>query len=42
VRSPGYELGQVAGREMIRRLETGAFEKPVIKLPVELVIGETT
>ncbi len=42
VRSPGYELGQVAGREMIRRLETGAFEKPVIKLPVELVVGETT
>ena len=42
VRSPGYELGQVAGREMIRRLETGAFSERVIKLPVELVIGETT
>ncbi|MDX1574727.1 MAG: LacI family DNA-binding transcriptional regulator [Kiloniellales bacterium] len=42
VRSPGYELGQVAGREMIRRLETGAFSQRVIKLPVELVIGETT
>lgn len=42
VRSPGYELGQVAGREMIGRLETGAFAKPAIKLPVELVLGETT
>ena len=42
VRSPGYELGQVAGREMIRRLETGAFSKRAIKLPVELVVGETT
>ncbi len=42
VRSPGYELGQVAGREMIRRLESGAFSERVIKLPVELVIGETT
>ncbi len=42
VRAPGYELGQVAGREMIRRLETGSFEKRAIKLPVELVIGETT
>ena len=42
VRSPGYELGQVAGREMIERLKTGAFSKRSIKLPVELVPGETT
>jgi len=42
VRSPGYELGQVAGRQMIDRLETGAFSKRAIKLPVELVMGETT
>jgi len=42
VRSPGYELGRVAGREMIRRLETGDFSKRAIKLPVELVMGETT
>jgi LacI family transcriptional regulator, galactose operon repressor len=42
VRSPGYELGQAAGHEMIRRLQTGAFSKPVIKLPVELILGETT
>ena len=42
VRSPGYELGQAAGRAMIRRLQTGAFSQKVIKLPVELVLGETT
>ena len=42
VRSPGYELGQVAGRAMIGRLETGAFSKRAIKLPVELIMGETT
>ena len=42
VRSPGYELGQAAGREIIDRLETGAFSKRTIKLPVELVVGETT
>ncbi len=42
VRSPGYELGQVAGREMVRRLKTGAFSKRAIKLPLELVAGETT
>lgn len=42
VRSPGYELGQTAGREMIRRLQTGAFSQEVIKLPVELVMGEST
>ena len=35
-------MGQVADREMIGRLETGAFAKPAIKLPVELVMGETT
>ena len=42
VRSPGYELGQAAGREMIQRLQTGAFSQKEIKLPVELVMGETT
>ena len=42
VRSPGYELGQVAGREMVHRLQTGAFSQRAIKLPVELVEGETT
>ncbi len=42
VRSPGYQLGQAAGHEMIRRLQTGAFSKQVIKLPVELILGETT
>jgi len=42
VRAPGYELGQAAGREMIHRLQTGAFSKRAIKLPVELVVGETT
>ena len=42
VRSPGYELGQVAGREMIQRLETGAFSTLAIKLPGVLVGGETT
>lgn len=42
VRSPGYELGQAAGREMVVRLQTGAFSRNVIKLPVELVLGEST
>lgn len=42
VRSPGYKLGQAAGRSMVRRLQTGAFSEKVIKLPVELVMGETT
>ncbi len=42
VRSPGYEVGQVAGREMVRRLKTGAFSKRAIRLPLELVVGETT
>jgi LacI family transcriptional regulator, galactose operon repressor len=42
VRSPGYELGQAAGREMVLRLQTGAFSRNVIKLPVELVMGEST
>ncbi|MEM7224973.1 MAG: LacI family DNA-binding transcriptional regulator [Pseudomonadota bacterium] len=42
VRSPAHQLGQIAGQEMIARLEQGAFAKPVIKLPVELVVGETT
>lgn len=42
VRTPGYEIGQAAGAAMIQRLETGRFEKPVIKLPVELLVGATT
>jgi LacI family transcriptional regulator len=42
VRSPGYELGQTAGREMIQRLQSGAFSQEVIKLPVELLMGEST
>jgi LacI family transcriptional regulator len=42
VRSPGYELGRIAGRELIARLETGRFAHKAIKVPVELVLGETT
>jgi DNA-binding LacI/PurR family transcriptional regulator len=42
VRSPGYELGQIAGRELIARLETGRFAQRAIKVPVELILGETT
>ena len=42
IRSPGYELGQTAGREILRRLVDGAFSRRVIKLPVDLIVGETT
>jgi len=42
VRSPGYELGQIAGRELIARLETGRFAQKAIKVPVKLIPGETT
>jgi LacI family transcriptional regulator len=42
VRAPGYRLGQLAGREIIRRLKAGVFAKRVIKLSVELVMGEST
>lgn len=42
VRSPGYEMGQSGGRELIGRLQDGAFSRKRIRLPVRILPGETT
>jgi LacI family transcriptional regulator len=40
--SPAYGLGRHAGELLIRRLQTGAFPKRRLALPVHLQIGEST
>lgn len=42
VRSPAYELGYLAGEEIIRRLTVGSFAAPKIQLPVDIEIGGST
>ena len=42
VRSRGYEIGKSAGEEMIGCLQRGSFSNRSIKLPIDLVVGETT
>lgn len=41
VRSPGFELGQEAGRAMIERLETGSFARRKAVLETTLQPGDT-
>ncbi len=41
VRSPGFELGQEAGRAMIERLETGSFSRRKAVLETTLQPGDT-
>ncbi len=41
VRSPAYELGEVSGAELMRRLAADAFVERDIVLPVTLMPGET-
>ncbi len=41
VRSPGFELGQEAGRAMIARLESGAFVQRKVVLKTTLQPGDT-
>ncbi len=40
--SSAYALGEQAGRAMLKRLETGAFERPEFVLPVHFDAGATT
>jgi DNA-binding LacI/PurR family transcriptional regulator len=40
--SPAYALGEQAGRAMLKRLETGAFERREYVLPVHFDPGATT
>ena len=42
IRSPGYEMGQTGGRELIARINEGAFSRRRIRLPVEFMLGGTT
>lgn len=42
IRSPAYDLGALGGEVLVRRLETGAFPRNEIVLPVKLLLGETT
>ncbi|MGD9744288.1 MAG: LacI family DNA-binding transcriptional regulator [Dongiaceae bacterium] len=42
VRSRGYEIGQIAGDEMVRRLSEGRFSRKSVKLPLKMVLGDTT
>lgn len=42
VHSPGYEMGQIGGRELVCRLKNGRFARRRIELPVRFVPGETT
>jgi LacI family transcriptional regulator len=42
VRAPADELGRTAGEQLIARLTMGAFRKPSITLPVELVVGASS
>ncbi len=39
--SPAYELGERAGEAMLKRLETGRFERSDLCLPVAFLPGET-
>ncbi|MDR3470267.1 MAG: LacI family DNA-binding transcriptional regulator [Devosia sp.] len=40
--SSAYEIGEQAGRAMLKRLETGHFERPEYVLPVHFDLGATT
>ena len=40
--SPAYELGEVAGREMLQRLTSGSFDEKLVELPVTFRPGGTT
>jgi LacI family transcriptional regulator, galactose operon repressor len=40
--SPAYEMGRYAGDLLIQRLQTGAFPRRSLVLPVHLQIGEST
>ncbi len=42
VRSPAFELGQLGADHMVRRIESGSFDSPVVTLPTALQIGETS
>jgi DNA-binding LacI/PurR family transcriptional regulator len=42
VLSPAYELGRVAGEQIIKRLKTGKFARRSIVLPVKLEVGGST
>ncbi|CAN5563066.1 LacI family DNA-binding transcriptional regulator [soil metagenome] len=39
---PVYEMGQVAGQQILQHLANGAFASPDVLLPVELQVGEST
>ncbi|WP_336331443.1 LacI family DNA-binding transcriptional regulator [Pseudomonas putida] len=41
VTSPAYQIGEEAARALVARVETGVFERPLIKLPVEIADGST-
>jgi len=40
--SPGYEMGQAGGREIINRVNHGEFSRKLIKLPVKFMKGDST
>lgn len=40
-RSPAYEMGELGGRLLLERLESGRFEKQEYTLPVSIVAGAT-
>jgi LacI family transcriptional regulator len=42
IRSPAFEMGRLAGREMLHRLEHGAFSRSKFVLPVTLQKGGST
>jgi len=42
VRSPAYEMGHRAGEVLLKRLQTGSFERKNILFPTELVPGSST